>query len=119
MFVFTNSKEKTSPTIIGAGASIVGDVKGNNIVQIHGTVNGKVLGDTVVIGRGGRVIGKLVAKTLFLHGFIDGPATVDVANIFSEAEMTGVLSYKKLNITNNNKLECKLVCRKGGACDEQ
>ena len=48
---------------------------------------------------------------------IDGPATVDTANIFADAEMTGVLSYKKLNITNNNKLNCKLVCRKGGECD--
>ena len=117
MFAFTNSKEKTSPTIIGAGAKIVGDIKGDNIVQIHGHVNGKVLADTLVIGRGGRVIGKVVAKNLFLHGSIDGPATVDVANIFSDAEMTGVLSYKKLNITNNNKLDCKLVCRKGGQCD--
>jgi cytoskeletal protein CcmA (bactofilin family) len=119
MFAFTNSKEKTSPTIIGAGAKIIGDIKGDNIVQIHGAVNGKVLADTLVIGRGGRVVGKVVAKNLFLHGMIDGPATVDVANIFSDAEMIGVLSYKRLNITNNNKLDCKLVCRKGGACDEQ
>jgi cytoskeletal protein CcmA (bactofilin family) len=117
MFAFTNSKEKTSPTIVGAGAKFVGDIKGDNIVQIHGRVDGKVLADTVVIGRGGKVIGKVVAKNLFLHGLIDGPATVDVANIFSDAEMTGVLSYKKLNITNSNKLDCKLVCRKGGECN--
>lgn len=117
MFAFTNSKEKTSPTIIGAGAKIIGDIKGDSIVQIHGQVNGKVLADTLVIGRGGRVIGKVVAKNLFLHGMIDGPATVDIANIFSDAEMIGVLSYKKLNITNNNKLDCKLVCRKGGECN--
>lgn len=117
MFAFTNSKEKTSPTIIGAGAKIIGDIKGDSIVQIHGQVNGKVLADTLVIGRGGRVIGKVVAKNLFLHGMIDGPATVDTANIFSDAEMIGVLSYKKLNITNNNRLDCKLVCRKGGECD--
>lgn len=117
MFAFTNSKEKTSPTIVGAGAKVVGDIKGVNIVQIHGQVNGKVMADTLVIGRGGKVVGKVVAKNLFLHGMIDGPATVDIANIFSEAEMTGVLSYKKLNITNNNRLDCKLICRKGGECD--
>jgi cytoskeletal protein CcmA (bactofilin family) len=117
MFAFTNSKEKTSPTIVGAGAKVIGDIKGVNIVQIHGQVNGKVMADTLVIGRGGRVIGKVVAKNLFLHGMIDGPATVDIANIFSDAEMTGILSYKKLNITNNNRLDCKLICRKGGECD--
>src|SRR5574344_1606279 len=117
MFAFTNSKEKNSPTIIGAGAKIIGAIKGGNIVQIHGQINGKVMADTLVVGRGGKIIGKVVAKNLFLHGMIDGPATVDIANIFSDAEMTGVLSYKKLNITNNNRLDCKLVCRKGGECN--
>ena len=117
MFAFTNSAEKISPTIVGAGSTLVGDIKTSGIIQIHGVVQGNLNGDTVIIARGGRVIGKVVAKNLFLHGFMEGPATVDVANIFSDAEMTGILSYKKLNITNNNKLECKLVCRKGGSCD--
>jgi cytoskeletal protein CcmA (bactofilin family) len=117
MFAFTNAKEKTSPTIIGAGAKVVGDIKGDNVVQVHGSVNGKILADTLVVGRGGRVTGKVVVKNLFLHGVIDGPANVDVANIFSDAEMTGILSYKKLNITNNNRLDCRLVCRKGGKSD--
>lgn len=114
MLAFTNSAQKISPTVVGAGSRFIGDIKTDGIVQIHGLVQGTIGGNTVIIARGGRVIGRVNAKSLFLHGVMDGPATVDIANIFADAEMTGTLSYTMLNINNNNGLECKLVCRKAG-----
>ena len=112
MLAFTNAKEKTSPTIIGAGCKLTGDIKTEHTVQIHGHIVGNITADTVIIGRGGKVIGKIVANDLFLHGSLDGPATVNTANVFSNAQMTGVLSYYTLNITGNTGLECKLAKRK-------
>jgi cytoskeletal protein CcmA (bactofilin family) len=112
MLAFTNAKERTSPTIIGAGCRLNGDIKTEHSVQIHGIVFGFVYAETVVIGRGGRVVGKVVAQNLFLHGAIEGPATVDTANVFNNAQMTGTLAYRTLNITGNNGLECKLTKRK-------
>ena len=113
MLAFTNAKEKTSPTIIGAGCKLTGDIKTDHSVQIHGNVIGNITADTVVIGRCGRVAGKITATNLFLHGTLDGPAIVNTANVFSNAQMTGTLSYYTLNITGNTGLECKLAKRKG------
>ena len=96
MLAFTNSLEKNSPTIIGAGCSLTGDIKTDHIVQIHGIVHGNITADTVVIGRGGRVVGRITAENLFLHGELDGPATVSTANMFSAAKMSGTLSYLSL-----------------------
>ncbi len=112
MLAFTNAKEKQSPTIIGAGCKLTGDMKTDHIVQVHGHVIGNITAETVVIGRGGRVVGRVVAENLFLHGTLDGPATVNTANVFSAAQMTGILSYRTLNITGNTGLECKLAKRK-------
>ncbi len=112
MLAFTDADKKTSPTIIGAGCKLTGDIKTDHSVQIHGHVVGDINAETVVIGRGGIVEGKIIASSLFLHGTLDGPATVDVANVFSHAQMTGVLSYRTLNITANTGLECKLAKRK-------
>ncbi len=112
MLAFTNAKEKQSPTIIGAGCKLTGDMKTDHTVQIHGTVIGNITAETVVIGRGGKVVGKVVATNLFLHGTLDGPATVSTANMFSAAQMSGTLSYHTLNITGNTALECKLTKRK-------
>ncbi len=113
MLAFTNADEKTSPTIIGAGCKLTGDIKTDHSVQIHGHVVGDITAETVVIGRGGTVEGKVTADNLFLHGTLTGPANVDIANVFSHAQMSGTLSYKTLNITANTGLECKLAKRKG------
>ena len=112
MLAFTNADEKTSPTIIGAGCKLTGNIKTDHSVQIHGHVVGDITAETVVIGRGGHVEGKVITNTLFLHGTLNGPATVDIANVFSHAQMFGTLSYRTLNITSNTGLECKLAKRK-------
>lgn len=112
MLAFTNSNEKQSPTIIGAGCRMDGNINTDHMVQIHGTVKGNITAETLVIGRGGVVIGNIRAQTLFLHGKLQGDATVNIANMFSNAQMTGTLYYKTLNVTNNTELECKLAKKK-------
>ena len=112
MLAFTNSTEKQSPTVIGAGCQVTGNIKTDHTVQIHGTIVGNVTATTVVIGRGGIVEGAINADSLFLHGTLHGPATVNSANIFNAAQMTGELTYRTLNITANTELECKLTKRK-------
>ncbi|MBQ0013385.1 MAG: polymer-forming cytoskeletal protein [Proteobacteria bacterium] len=116
MLAFTNADDKQSPTVVGAGCSIDGDITTDNTIQIHGHVDGNITADTVIIGRGATVVGKVVAETLFLHGTLEGPATVATANVFSNAKMVGTLAYCTLNITGNTGLECKLTKRnsKGG-----
>ena len=111
MLAFTNSSEKQSPTVIGAGCKVTGDIKTDHTVQIHGHIVGDVTATTVVIGRGGIVEGAVTADNFFLHGTLIGPATVNNANMFSAAQMTGELSYLTLNITSNTALECKLTKR--------
>jgi len=112
MLAFTNADEKHSPTIIGAGCRISGDITTDHTVQVHGIVKGNIVADIVIIGRGGQVIGEVTAQSLFLHGTLEGPATVNVANVFSNAKMSGTLYYKTLNITGNTGLECKLARKK-------
>ena len=112
MLAFTNAKEKNSPPIVGAGCKVTGDIKTEHSVQIHGEVYGSVIANTVIIGRGGKIVGKLTAENLFLHGTMDGPATVNIAHVFSNAQMVGTLSYHTLNISSNTGLDCKLNKRK-------
>ena len=112
MLAFTNADEKKSPTIIGAGCKLNGNIETDHTVQIHGTVHGDIIAETLIIGRGGNVIGNIETNTLFLHGSLKGDANVKTANVFSNATMAGPLSYKTLNITGNTGLECKLEKRK-------
>lgn len=112
MLAFTNADEKKSPTVVGAGCLIKGNIDTDHTIQIHGTVNGDINAETVIIGRGGNVIGNVNTKVLFLHGSLKGNATVNTVNVFSNAKMFGTLFYKTLNITGNTGLECKLEKKK-------
>ena len=112
MLAFTNADEKKSPTVVGAGCDIKGNIETDHTVQIHGTVRGNIVAETIIIGRGGNVIGNISAHTLFLHGALKGDAKINVVNVFSNAKMSGTLYYKTLNITGNNGLECKLEKQK-------
>ncbi len=112
MLAFTNADDKKSPTIIGAGCNLDGNITTDHTVQIHGIVNGNITAETLVIGRGGIVNGDIKTQTLFLHGSLNGNATVNVANVFANAEMVGTLTYNTLNITSNTGLNCKLSKRK-------
>ena len=64
MLAFTNSTEKQSPTVIGAGCKLTGNIKTDHTVQIHGEVIGDIVAETVVIGRGGYVIGEIKTPVL-------------------------------------------------------
>ena len=119
MLAFTNADEKQSPTIVGAGCHLDGDIETDHTVQIHGTVKGDITASTIIIGRGGNVVGNIHAQTLFLHGSLKGNATVNIANVFANAEMSGTLFYKTLNITGNTGLECKLEKRKDSKNDKK
>ena len=112
MLAFTNADEKQSPTVVGAGCHIKGNIETDHTVQIHGTVNGNINAETIIIGRGGHVIGDISARTLFLHGSLRGNATINTVNVFSNAKMSGTLFYNTLNITGNTGLECKLERKK-------
>ena len=97
---------------VSTGCKVTGDIKTDHNVQIHGEVVGNITAETVVVGRGGIVVGDINAPVLFLHGTLDGSATVNTANVFNAAKMTGTLAYKTLNITGNTGLDCKLSKRK-------
>jgi len=112
MLAFTNADEKKSPTVIGAGCLVKGNIETDHTIQIHGTINGNIAAETIIIGRGGHVIGDITARTLFLHGSLKGNANINTVNIFSNAKMSGTLFYKTLNITGNTGLECKLEKKK-------
>ena len=112
MLAFTNANDKQSPTIIGAGCHLDGNIKTDHTVQIHGIVKGDISAEIIIIGRGGIVQGNIKAQTLFLHGSLEGNAHVNIANVFSNAQMKGTLYYRTLNITCNTGLECKLEKQK-------
>lgn len=102
-------KEKSTPTVIGAGAEFVGDINTDHTVHIQGTFEGRITADAVVIGKLGSVRGKVNANQVYIYGNMNGTTQTDEAHIFDGAVVMGDLHYHRLNIANNEGIECRLV----------
>jgi cytoskeletal protein CcmA (bactofilin family) len=60
-------------TRIAPGLIVRGKLTGNEPVQVDGTVEGDVVVDSqVVVGQGGKVIGRIEARSVLIEGHLDG-----------------------------------------------
>jgi cytoskeletal protein CcmA (bactofilin family) len=76
-------------SIIGAGMRIVGDVVSEGVVRIEGSVHGTVrAAQAVVLGRGGEIVGDLIAPEAVIGGTVSGTVTAEQR---LELQSTGVV----------------------------
>jgi cytoskeletal protein CcmA (bactofilin family) len=61
-----------TPSIVGEGTRVTGDIAGDGDVQVEGWVDGGVTGRCVSVGINGRVLGKIVAEAAFVSGSVSG-----------------------------------------------
>jgi len=99
--------EKTSkPTqshernVIGQNTNIVGDIKSEGDFRIDGTVEGTVTtSGRVVIGKQGKVTGKVTCKLAEIEGEFSGELIVnDVLTLKSTSKITGDVTIAKLSV---------------------
>ena len=88
-------------TIIGEGVVIEGNLSGAGNIRIEGQVKGnvEVQGDSVTIGRQGRVEGEVTARNARVSGRMDGKiAALESVNITSSADFYGEIKAGQISI---------------------
>ena len=68
--------ETPSSTVIAAGATVTGDLRGDGIIQVEGSVEGAIdLQGTVIVAPTGTVKGPVTAEVIRMAGHIEGVVT--------------------------------------------
>lgn len=71
--VFSALSEPQSSTVIAAGVTVTGDLKGNGTVQVEGAVEGRVkVAGSVTVTETGRVVGPVEADVVYVAGRVEG-----------------------------------------------
>lgn len=71
-----NSPEKSSSTVIAAGTTVTGTLRGNDIIQVEGTVEGEIdLQGKLIVAVSGLVKGPVTAEVVHVAGHIEGVVT--------------------------------------------
>lgn len=100
-----NQSAKSCLSTISSGLVVVGDV--SCATEIH--VEGKILGDVhcsrLLIGRGGRVEGRVFAQHVEVRGEIAGGASARCVFVASTGRVDGHLLVEKLSIEPGGRLD--------------
>ena len=79
-----------------------GDLKSCEPIIIDGIVNGDILcDDSVVLHKGGRVVGKIEAKSILLEGFCEGPLEAERVELSVGSQLTGYIVASKVRVAGS------------------
>lgn len=100
------TEKTTKPTqshernVIGQNTSIVGDIKSEGDFRIDGSVEGTITtSGRVIIGKQGRVKGKVICKLAEIEGEFSGELIVnDVLSLKSTSKISGEVTIGKLSV---------------------
>jgi cytoskeletal protein CcmA (bactofilin family) len=112
---------KQECTVVAAGMKIVGNVTAEGTVQINGELEGEIHCNALIVARGGRVTGKIVADSVTVDGLVDGPIQAGDVVLKAQAHVVGDIACKSVAIERGAFVEGRLLrslALNGGGVDE-
>ncbi len=125
MFGKTHSKPQTQiDSLIGANATIGGDINFSGGIRVDGQVNGNIIAtpgkpSTLVLSEHARVNGEVSVTHLVSNGTINGQVSAsEYIELQSKARVTGDIHYKTMQIQLGAIVEGRLIHGKSEAEDK-
>lgn len=125
MFGKTHSKPQTQiDSLIGANATIGGDINFSGGLRIDGQVNGNVIAtpgkpSTLVLSEHARIHGEVSVTHLVSNGTISGPVSAsEYMELQGKARVSGDVHYKNMQIQLGAIIEGRLIHGKAEVDDK-
>ena len=97
--------KETISLIIGEGASIKGEIKEENVINVHGVIEGDISCKELIVGKTGSIKGKIKTNTLYVEGNVEGDIDVrELLKLMSSSYVSGKITYGSLQISEGGKL---------------
>ncbi len=93
------------PSVISPELRVVGDLYCTGDIQIEGTVEGQITGQTVTVVEGAQVNGPIHADTVRVSGSINGQIEGNTVILASTASVKGDVVHKALSIESGAQFE--------------
>lgn len=84
------------PSIISYDTKIKGDICGGDTIHIDGKLEGNIMCNEVIIGTRGYIMGDVKAKSLNIHGVVNGTIETDDLFVANNARLIGNAYYSKI-----------------------
>jgi cytoskeletal protein CcmA (bactofilin family) len=91
-------KVPVPPSLLSCDLEVLGDLRCDGEIQIDGTLNGNVSGDSVLVGANAVINGNIVAKTVRVHGHVTGEIRASSVSLSKTAYILGDIMHSDLSI---------------------
>lgn len=106
-------KERPLEVLIGANATLKGDLLSKGVARIDGVIEGNVQADFVIVGERGLIKGNILSEGVIVDGKIEGNIdSKEVAEIKSHGEVVGDIHTAKLVIAEGGIFEGRAFMKK-------
>jgi len=105
----TNRLGIAKPSIISEGFTFEGVITSDGVLNIAGTVRGKITAKSVLIDASGVVDGELNSDQLVIKGQLKGEVNCEDLNVGPLAHVDGTISYKYIHIQRGGKVSGKFI----------
>ena len=99
----------TKPSIISEGFTFEGTITSDGVINIAGTVRGKITAKSVLIDSSGQVDGELNSEQLVIKGQLKGDVNCDDLNVGPLARVDGNISYKYIHIQRGGRVVGRFI----------
>jgi cytoskeletal protein CcmA (bactofilin family) len=97
------------PSIISEGFTFEGTITSDGVLNIAGTVRGKITAKSVLIDSSGKVDGELNSEQLVIKGQLKGDVNCEDLNVGPLAHVDGNIVYKYIHIQRGGKVAGKFI----------
>ena len=105
------------PSILSAGARMVGNLRTEGEVHIDGYHEGEILAKSVQVSRGGVVAGAITADTVHVDGQVEGAIAARSVTLGKSSRVAGNVLHATLAIEPGARLQGKCVPRDEASTD--
>jgi cytoskeletal protein CcmA (bactofilin family) len=100
---------RPKPSIISEGFTFEGTITSDGVLNISGTVRGKITAKSVLIDSSGQVDGELNSDQLVIKGQLHGDVNCEDLNVGPMAKVDGNISYKYIHIQRGGRVSGKFI----------
>ena len=97
--------EREGHVLIGEGVKIKGEIRDCRLIEIHGTVEGDLEAEVLVVKEKGLLKGNIKTDMAEVHGSIDGDVSVkNLLDVRAKGSVAGKTEYGELSVHTGGRL---------------
>ncbi len=99
--------KKSIPSVISADMHILGNLVGDGLVDVDGSIAGNIRAEQVTVRANGKITGDVVAERVHVYGTVHGLIRAHAVHLYSSCHVEGIIIHQTLSVEDGAFIDGK------------